>query len=43
VAALLSIPFSTHVVGQLTEASLRQAIAVFTIGLGLFTIVRVIV
>jgi len=40
--ALLSIPFSTHVVGQMTENTLRQAIAVFTIVLGLFTIAKVV-
>ncbi len=41
--ALLSVPFSTHLVGQLGEGTLRRAIAVLTLGLGLFTIVRVVV
>lgn len=40
--ALLSIPFSTQVVGQLGEGTLRRAIAVLTVALGLFTIAKVV-
>lgn len=40
--ALLSIPFSTHVVGQISEMNLRMAIAILTIVLGLFTIAKVV-
>lgn len=40
--ALLSVPFSTHVVGQMTEGTLRVVIAIFTIVLGLFTISKVV-
>ncbi len=40
--ALLSIPFSTHVVGQIGEGTLRRAIAALTVALGLFTIGKVV-
>jgi uncharacterized membrane protein YfcA len=40
--ALLSIPFSTHVVSRLTERTLRRAIAWFTLALGVFTVVKVL-
>ena len=40
--ALLSVPFSTEFVKHTNDATLKKLIAVFTILLGLFTILKVL-
>ncbi len=38
--ALLSVPISANIVSKLNETYLKRIIAIFTIGLGLFTIIK---
>ena len=40
--ALLSVPISANIVSKLNETYLKRAIAIFTIGLGLFTIIKTV-
>jgi len=40
--ALLSVPISANIVSNLNETYLKRAIAILTIGLGLFTIIKTI-
>ncbi len=42
VGALLSVPISANIVSKLNETYLKRAIAILTIGLGLFTIIKTI-
>ncbi len=40
VGALLSVPISANIVSKVNETQLKRAIAIVTIGLGLFTIIK---
>lgn len=40
VGALLSVPMSANIVSKVNETQLKRAIAIVTIGLGLFTIIK---